>query len=165
MDLTLPPPIATLLEQGKAVSAGTPLAALTAWLGRLPMPGTASGRRERARWLAKRGVEVARPARPLEGPDTPPAVALPAVANDWPPSWQSLVHAVEPMDLPAVAETTRRPRRARAAGDAVASDTLDGQAFLSLFSANANRLEDLAAFVGPASNHPSPADQTGRRRR
>lgn len=144
MDTRFPAPISSLLARVEESKPSARVGALMAWLAKLPKLGLKPREGLRERWLAKREAEQAvRPRRK----GRPAPVALPPVAldaleppNDWPSEWHSMVQAIP-------AKPSQRRKRAPMSlldeRPTNAEEEVEGQAFLSLFSANADRMRDL----------------------
>lgn len=144
MDTRFPAPLSSLLARVEESKPSARVGALMAWLAKLPKLGLNPRGGLRERWVAKREAEQAvRPRRRgRPAPDAPPPVILDALEppNDWPTEWHSMVQTIP-------AKPVQRKRNAPASliieRRATAEEEVEGQAFLSLFSANADRMQDL----------------------
>lgn len=147
MELSLPTPISSLLSRVDVAVARDSWSSLLTWLGKLPITSTRRGDSRRERWLAKRQAPPPQVARrrearaaglkhvPLEVHEAP---------QDWPSEWHSMVQAVMPAPS---SKTKRRQTVEMTVRERVSEPDVEGQAFLSLFSANADRMQDLQVFA------------------
>lgn len=146
MDIRLPAPISSLLTHVEEAPSRPGVNAVMAWLSKLPVlnPNRRGGLR--ARWLAKR--EAAKAVRPRSEPTAPagPSGSRPLLSldtldppSDWPSEWHSLVQTI-----PAKPKQRKKRAAVSVVNDRrVPEAEVEGQAFLSLFSANADRMQEL----------------------
>jgi hypothetical protein len=153
MDTRLHVPISSLPTDMVEQPTPAPLQALLAWLARLPQLNRKKEVKRRDRWIAKRNPQSevlprrnrrqANASHQLSATPLTPALEDLNPPQDWPAEWHSTVKVIAPA----------RPAKARRAVPAlrerrVADEEFEGQAFLSLFSENADRMRDLQLLAG-----------------